>query len=65
MKEAASKKYIDRFYCHDEYLSIHCWRNAKQVDDGLATLSATGKLDEIKEQIQMRVLGLWWEWAPP
>ena len=58
--EAASKKYIDKLYYHDEYMSIRCWRNAKQVDDGLATLSATGKLDEVKEQIKMKVLGLGW-----
>jgi len=35
--ETASKKYIDKLYYNDEYMSIHCRRNAKQVDNGLAS----------------------------
>ncbi len=53
--------YIDKLYYHNDYISICCWRNAKQVDNGLATLSATVILDEIKEQIQMRVISLGWD----
>ncbi len=40
--EAASKKYINKLYYYDEYMSICCWRNAKQVDVGLATSSVPG-----------------------
>ena len=60
--KAATKEYIDKLYYYDMYNSLRCWRTADEVDAGLAQLSSDRKrLDEIKEQIRMRVLGLGWD----
>lgn len=60
--EKATQLLIDCLYYHDMYYSERRLRSAAAVDEMLGQLkSKTAKLDEIKEQIRIRVLGLGWE----
>ena len=60
--EAASVACIDQLYYFEMYHSPRCWKTAEAVDDGLEYLASnTAKLEEIKEQIRIRVLGLGWQ----
>ena len=59
--ENATQQLIDCFYYYDMYHSLRCWRTPEVVDEMLNKLkSNTAKLNEIKEQIRMRELGLGW-----
>lgn len=57
----SSKKYINKHYYHDERFSGYCLKTWKQVYNGLAGLSTTCKLEEVQEQLCMKVLGLCWK----
>ena len=60
--EKATQHLIDCLYYHDMYNSVRRWKTAEEVDEMLGKLrSKTAKLEELKEQIRMRVLGLGWE----
>jgi len=60
--EKATQHLIDCLYYHDMYFSPRRLQNAAAVDELLGKLtSKAAKLNEIKEQIRIRVLGLGWE----
>ena len=59
--ENATQQLIDCLYYHDMYHSLRCWKSPEEVDEMLKKLSSkTAQLNEIKEQIRIRVLGLGW-----
>jgi len=60
--EKATQLLIDCLYYHDMYFSPRRLKDAAAVDELLGKLtSKTAKLDEMKEQIRIRVLGLGWD----
>ena len=60
--EKASEAYIDGIYYHEMYHSHACWRTSSMVDRELNKLkSKNAKLNALKENIRMRVLGLGWK----
>lgn len=63
MKEKTwiSINYINKLLYHDVKISKCCWRNVKQVDDELVSLSATSILEETQILICVWVFGLDWE----
>ena len=57
--ERASEAYIDGIYYHEMVNSQACWKTSAQVDRELKKLkSKSAKLDGLKENIRMCVLGL-------
>ena len=60
--ERASEAYIDGIYYHEMFNSQACWRTSGQMDRELKKLkSKSAKLNGLKENIRMRVLGLGWK----
>ena len=60
--EKATQLLIDCLYYYDMYWSPRRLKTAAEVDELLGKLTSnTAKLDEMKEQIRIRVLGLGWE----
>ena len=59
--DRATESFIDAIYYHEMYNSEACWRVNRDVDRGLKNLkSNTAKINALKENIRMRVLGLGW-----
>ena len=59
--DRATESFIDAIYYHEMYNSEACWRVNRDVDRGLKKLkSNTAKINALKENIRMRVLGLGW-----
>ena len=59
--DCATESFIDAIYYHEMYNSEACWRVSRDVDRGLKKLkSNTAKINALKENIRMRVLGLGW-----
>jgi hypothetical protein len=57
----ATEQYIDQLYYHEMWDSDACWKTAAKAEKELEKLqSKSAKLEELKEQIRMRVLGLGW-----
>ncbi len=46
--EDMPQKYMNKVYCHDNYMSICCWKTVKQVDNGISGLSANDELEASK-----------------
>lgn len=60
--EKATAELIDALYYHDMYHSVRRWKTAEEVDEMLGKMrSNSAKLEEVKEQIRMRVLGFGWD----
>ena len=58
----ASEAFIDSLYYYEMYCSLACWKTVTMVDRELRMLkSKTAKLNVLKENIRMRVLGLGWK----
>ena len=58
----ASEDFIDALYYYEMYCSLACWKTVTMVDCKLRKLkSKTAKLNALKENIRMRVLGLGWK----
>lgn len=57
--EKGQEAFIDALYYHEMYGSAACWKTAQAVDRELAKLKTkTAKLEALKENIKMRVVGL-------
>ena len=57
----AQEGLIDALYYHDMFGSAACWMNARQIDTELRKLTSnTAKIDALKENIRIRVIGLGW-----
>ena len=57
----ASEKFIDALYYYEMYFSPACWKTAKIVDREMQKLtSKSAKLNALKENIRIRVIGLGW-----
>ena len=57
----ATEQYIDKLYYYEMWDSAACWRSAAKAVEELSKLeSRTAKLEALKEQIKIRVLGLGW-----
>ncbi len=57
----ASELYIDALYYHEMFHSASCWKQT-DVRSELGNLkNKSTKLDALKENIKMRVIGLGWE----
>ena len=55
----ASEAFVDALYYHEMYGSAKCWRTADMVNCELGKLTSNkSKIDALKENIRMRVLGL-------
>ena len=60
--EKASEAYIDGIYYYEMFNSQACWRTSAEVDRQIKKLkSKSAKLNGLKENIRMRVLGLGWK----
>ncbi len=58
----AQELYIDALYYHEMFHSPACWKKATDVNRGLRKLtSKSAKLEAVKENIRMRVVGLGWD----
>jgi hypothetical protein len=61
-REKASEGYIDALYYHEMWGSPACWKTAAKATAEYAKLNSTSaKLEALKEQIRIRVLGLGWK----
>ena len=59
--KSAEEEYVLALYYHDKYDSEACWKTAAKVDEQLEQLrSNTAKLNALKEQIRIRVVGFGW-----
>ena len=57
----AQEGLTDALYYHDMFDSAACWMNARQIDTELRKLTSnTAKIDALKENIRIRVIGLGW-----
>ena len=60
--DRASESYIDAIYYHEMFHSNACWKTSSMVDRELKKIrSKSAKLNALKENIRMRVLGLGWK----
>ena len=59
--QACTESHIDAIYYFEKWSSAARWRSPQQMHKELSKLSSrTRKLEELKEQIRIRVLGLGW-----
>ena len=57
----ASEQYVDALYYYEKWGSPACWKTAAKAEAEFAKLpSKSAKLEAVKEQIRIRVLGLGW-----
>ena len=57
----SSEAFIDSLYYFEMYSSLSCWKTTSEVNRELKRLkSNTSKLNALKENIRIRVLGLGW-----
>ena len=60
--DKATESYIDTIYYREMYKSVVWWKTISEVKRELKKLkSKTAKLNALKENIRMRVIGLGWK----
>ena len=60
--DRASESYIDAIYYHEMFHFNACWKTSSMVDRELKKIrSKSAKLNALKENIRIRVLGLGWK----
>ena len=60
--DKATESYIDAIYYHEMYKSVARWKTISEVKRELKKLkSKTAKLNALKENIRMRVIGFGWK----